>query len=290
MAVGVDGVVGHSYVERAPMAPLAGLVSAIWIQGLAPGHDPYEHRTVPNGAVEVLCPIGGMPRVIGPLTEPQVDLLAPGTTVVGLRFHPGAAAAALGVPSSALADLTLGADEIWGRSAVALGEALAGAPSPEHALMTLQRHLLDRWAGADTPDPLVAEAVRQLRWRSEDVGSLTSQLHISERQLRRRSVEAVGLAPKSLHRLLRFQDLLALVQHAIAQGRAPSEDGLAQLAAEAGYADQPHLNRECRRLTGMSPRAFLDGIEQTCAAHGHDHSASYAPVLMARPMPLATAP
>jgi AraC-like DNA-binding protein len=123
--------------------------------------------------------------------------------------------------------------------------------------------------------------VRQLRWRTEDVGSLTTSLFISERQLRRRCQAATGLAPKALHRVLRFQGFLALAQHAMAHGRAPTDDGLAMLAAEAGYADQPHLNRECLRLTGASPRAFLGDAERTCAC-GHDHAASFTPLLRAR--------
>jgi hypothetical protein len=81
--------------------------------------------------------------------------------------------------------------------------------------------------------------------------------------------------------MLRFQRFLSLAQHAIASGAAPAGDGLARLAADAGYADQPHLNRECLRLTGASPRAFLGEAEDHCGC-GHDHAASFMPVLRAR--------
>jgi AraC-like DNA-binding protein len=40
---------------------------------------------------------------------------------------------------------------------------------------------------------------------------------------------------------------------------------LAQLAAEAGYADQPHMTREMRALTGLSPAALLPGRGSTLA-------------------------
>jgi AraC-like DNA-binding protein len=275
-------VVAQSYVERPPVAPLAGVVSSVWIQQVAPGAEPYTHRNIPNGGVELLCSVGAVPRVVGPLTRPLVEVLAPGTTVVGLRFHPGAAASVLGLPASELVDLTLEADELWGGSAVALGE-LVDAASPEQALGRVQRQIAARLADGAAPDPLVAEAVRQLMpWRAEDVGSVTSSLYVSERQLRRRLQAAVGIAPKALQRMLRFQGFLALAQHAIAQGRAPTDEGLALLAAEAGYADQPHLNRECLRLTGASPRAFLGEAEHTCAC-GHDHAASFTPLLRSRP-------
>jgi AraC-like DNA-binding protein len=273
---------GQSYNERPPVRALAGLVSSVWIQQVAPDAQPYTHRNIPNGGVELLCRVGAVPRAVGPLTGPLVEVLEPGTTVVGVRFHPGAAPSVLGLPASALVDLTLDVDELWGPPGVALGELVDAAPSPEAALAVVQGKLVDRLADAAVPDPLVSEAVRQLRWRTEDVGSLTSSLYISERQLRRRCQAAVGLAPKPLHRMLRFQGFLALAQHAIAQGKAPTDDGLALLAAEAGYADQAHLSRECVRLTGVTPRTFLGETEHACAC-GHDHAASFAPLLRARP-------
>jgi AraC-like DNA-binding protein len=282
MAAGSPGPGGQSYVERAPFPALAGLVSSVWIQQIAPDAQPYTHRNVPNGSVEILCRIGAALRVVGPLTAPLVEVLEPGTTVVGMRFHPGAAPSALGLPASELVDLSLTAEEPWGRSAVALAERLDGAGSPEAALASLQAEVAGRLDDAPAPDPLVSETVRRLRWRADDVGALTESLYISERQLRRRCEAAIGLAPKTLHRMLRFQGFLALAQHAIAHGRAPSDDGLALLAAEAGYADQPHLNRECLRLTGATPGTFLGEAEDHCGC-GHDHAASYLPVLATRP-------
>ena len=288
-SVGVDGPGpgGQSYVERPPVPALAGLVSSVWIQQVAPDAKPYTQRNIPNGGVELLWSGGAVPRVVGPLTRPLVEVLAPGTTVVGVRFHPGAAPSVLGLPTSELVDLTLETEELWGRSAVALGELLNPAASPEEALAGLQRHIVARLPDAEPLDPLVSEAVRQLMpWRTDEVGSLTASLYVSERHLRRRFQATVGLAPKPLHRMLRFQGFLALAQHAIAQGKAPTDDGLALLAAEAGYADQPHLNRECLRLTGVSPRTFLGDVEQACGC-GHDHAASFAPLLRSWPSTLA---
>jgi AraC-like DNA-binding protein len=84
-----------------------------------------------------------------------------------------------------------------------------------------------------------------------------------------------------LHRTLRFQGFVALAQLAMARGRKPDDDGLALLAAEAGYADQSHLSRESLRLAGLSPRAFLRDAEERCAPT-HDHAASFLPLLRSR--------
>jgi len=265
----------QSYVERLPVPALAGFVSAVFIQRIAPGGSHYRQRHTPNGSVELTCSLGAAPTVVGPLTHPLTQVLAPGTTVVGLRFRPGAAPPILGLPASEHVDRVLGADAFWGHTAEMLGEVIATAASPEEALTVLQAHVVD-----GLPDPLVAAAVRRLMPGSAiEVTSLTSILYVSERSLRRRCLAAVGIPPKALHRQLRFQGVLASAQQAIAQGRAPTEGGLARVAADAGYADHSHLDRECRRLTGVSTRTFFRETAQQCGC-GHDHAASYEPLLL----------
>jgi AraC-like DNA-binding protein len=275
----VQAPAGHSYVERRPSQSLTELVSSAWMQRISPTAVPYVHRNIPTGSVEFVCEIGSVPRIIGPLTCPRVEVLAPGSTVVGVRFYPGAAAAVLGVPPSELTDLAVDASLVWGRLAVAACERVAESASGEHALALLRQLIAGRLASAGAPDPLIAKAVRRLApWRAGDVGPLRSSLNISERQFRRRCQAAIGVAPKELQRILRFQRVLARAQFALSRGRKPTDEGLAQLAADAGYADQPHLTRECLRLTGLTPRAFLRRTEQDCGC-GHDHEASFAPLL-----------
>jgi methylphosphotriester-DNA--protein-cysteine methyltransferase len=61
-------------------------------------------------------------------------------------------------------------------------------------------------------------------------------------------VEHVGYGPKTLQRILRLQSVVAQLQS------RHQRVGLAAAAARAGYADQSHLTRESRQLTGLSPR------------------------------------
>jgi AraC-like DNA-binding protein len=287
---GMDGIAGagaqlpagQSYQERRPARALADLVSCAWIQRVSPDAAPYKHRTTPNGSVELVCRVGSVPQIVGPLTRPMTELRAPGSTVVGVRFHPGAAACVLGVPPSELADLVLDADELWGSPAVAAGDRVAESALPWEGVALLEQLIAGRLADADGPDPLVANAVRRLmHGPADDVGLLRSSLYLSERQFRRRCQATIGVAPKALHRMLRFQGFLARIQVALARGRKPADGGLARLAADAGYADQSHLTRECVRLTGVTPRVFLSETEQRCGC-GHDHQVSSAPLLRSR--------
>jgi methylphosphotriester-DNA--protein-cysteine methyltransferase len=84
----------------------------------------------------------------------------------------------------------------------------------------------------------------------QSVASLCDELAISERQLRRRVRAAAGYGPRALARVMRFSRFVA----AIDSGRTD----LALLAHELGYADQSHLTRESRRLSGLPPRALIE--------------------------------
>ena len=260
----------QTYRERPPTAPQ---VASLWIHRVAPGSDPHRHRTIPHGSVELHCEIGALPRIVGPQTVPRLDTLAPGTTVVGVRFRLGAAPAVLGVPASDLVDLTVGAEELWGPAAERIGELVASAATPEKAATKLEAAALA--LAEQEPDPVATGAAALLQpGRTEDVASLPSELYPSDRTPRRRVQAAIGLPPKVVHRLLRFQGFLAL-----AHGREGDPAELAMLAAEAGYADQSHLTRESLRLAGLSPRALLQESLEHCRRAGHDHAVSWAPLL-----------
>ncbi|MGN9908910.1 DUF6597 domain-containing transcriptional factor [Phytohabitans sp. LJ34] len=269
----------ESYVERPPVPGLARVVRTVWIQRT--GAEAYVQRHLPTGGVEIHFPIGGPPQLVGPLTGPEIEVIPAHTTIVGVRFQPGTAPPLPAVLDD-LVDQRLGLADLWGGSVDRLVEAMAGAGTPERALVALQTHLLLEFRRAASVDPLVGEAVRALMpWHSVDIDSLATHLALSASQLRRRCLHAVGVGPKVLQRTLRFQGFLALAQAGAAASGRRGADGVAGLAVDVGYADQAHLSRECLRLTGLTPRQLLGGDLERCAC-GHDHSASYKPFLAAR--------
>jgi AraC-like DNA-binding protein len=173
----------------------------------------------------------------------------PERTFVGVRFRPGAAADVLGLHGVELADARVGVSEVWGRAEMERIESrLRECTSPAQAAALLEDAVAARVRGA--PDSAVGAVVTMLLHERTPVRALAGRLGLSERQLRRRCTDALGYGPKTLDRILRFQRFRALATRR-------RDVGLAQLAAVAGYADQAHLTRECRRLAGESPGALL---------------------------------
>ncbi|MFF1607196.1 DUF6597 domain-containing transcriptional factor [Amycolatopsis sp. NPDC058278] len=124
----------------------------VWVQRT--GDAPYVQRHLPTGGVELHFPVGGRPRLLGPLTAARLELLPARTALVGVRYRPGAAPP-LPVPLDDLVDRHVDLADLWGSRAERLAEACAG--SPGRALAVLQARLPRR-----AVDPLVTEAVRLL--------------------------------------------------------------------------------------------------------------------------------
>jgi AraC-like DNA-binding protein len=224
-----------SYVERLSPSPLASCTWEQWADA------PHQQRIVPDACVDLIWS-GDKLTIAGPDTRARVESLTAGTRIVGVRLHPGAAGAVLGMPASELCDNAPDATNVLGRdAAAALLEALASDPDP-HAL--LLRAIEVR--GVDAADPLIVAAIRALGRPRARVAAVADELGLSARQLQRRIGEAVGYGPKTLQRVLRFRRLQALP-------RAP----LAELALDAGYADQAHMTAEVTDLAGISPVRFL---------------------------------
>ena len=181
----------ESYVEPAPLPELARVVRTVWIQRT--GAKAYVQRHLPTGGVEIHFPIGGRPRLLGPLTGPQLEGVPPHATVVGVRFRPGTPPL-LPTGLDDLVDRDVGLDELWGRPVDRLVEAMARAATPEGALMIVQAHLLPEFRTADRVDRLVGEAVQVLMpWHPVDVGTVATHLALSTSQLR-----LTGLTPRQL--------------------------------------------------------------------------------------------
>lgn len=98
----------------------------------------------------------------------------------------------------------------------------------------------------------VAWALRQLARSHGGIGiaALAGEIGCSRKHLATQFHEHVGLAPKTIARILRFQQALQLVN------RADRPDW-AEIAQAAGYFDQAHFSRDFRRLSGLTPGAYL---------------------------------
>jgi AraC-like DNA-binding protein len=244
------------YEERPPAPELAGFVDSLWCQQIVAGTRTahYSQRVLPDGCVDVLW-WDGVLCVAGPDTRWRMARMPAGSSTVGVRFRPGTGALLLGaLPADEVRDQQVDLADVWGtRQVRTLAERIGDAGSPWEVADLLQRAVLARPPETSRVDPMVRDAVRVLNApRPAPVAAVADRFGVSERQLRRRFVAAVGYGPKQLEGVLRLR-------RAIRQFEPGARVSAADVAVRAGYADQPHMTREMRRLAGVTPGELLSG-------------------------------
>lgn len=180
--------------------------------------------------------------VAGPDTRAREHVSAAGARYAALRFSGGLGPALIGVPANGLLDQTVLLEELWSvDEARCLAERVAADPVAALESWALQR------AAARPVDPL-GPTVLAMATAGIPVGAMASCLGLSPRQLHRRCLLLFGYGPRRLTRVQRLARVL---------DQSRLHVPLARAASDCGYADQAHLSRDVRELTGTTPTRLL---------------------------------
>jgi AraC-like DNA-binding protein len=205
-----------------------------------------------------------------------VRVAATGTTgIVIVRFHPWGAAPLFREPMVSFRDRFVPLDAFAGRDASVLQQRLLCDARDWRQRVHLLEGFLEGRLRAKTADRLASQAVACIRRRrgSEPIHRLASRLGVSRRHLSRVCATVVGVSPKQLASLLRFQESLRY--------RGSGTDW-ADAAVACGYHDQAHLIRSWNEIAGAPPARLLErsgtialGEFFNDAAMSHSYNTTY---------------
>jgi AraC-like DNA-binding protein len=258
-------------LRHPPAAPLDAFVDHLW-SNERPALAHARERGLPTGCADLVIALGqehitryaderdadGHRLRWGVLQGPYDHAFLRDTSqpssVVGVHFRPGGAAALLRLPLHELANRTVSLDDAFGFEIGELRERLQTLPSARMRLRLLERWLRIRLLAGDRrwrPDPAIASALQQFDAQPAlvRVAAVRASVDLSERRFSAGFLSQAGLTPKRYLRVRRFQALLRLC----ARGR---DQAWVQLALDAGYSDQAHLAHEFRRLAGLMPSVY----------------------------------
>jgi AraC-like DNA-binding protein len=240
------------YREWAPHASLSEHVRCLWTNDLSGSRSEWL-RVVPDGCADIVWTSETL-CIAGPDTRPILARIPRGTVVVGVRFHPGAAAAWLGQPLDEIVNVRLPLTEFWRDDATRLLDRAAAGRSAKQLAADLEAFLVGRLSAVGLADPQIAFLRRAAGDNCMPAGlrldRLAARLGLSERTLHRRCVDTFGYGFKTLDRVLRFQRFFR-------SAARPENHNLADMAASAGYADQAHMTREVQRMSGVTAGEFV---------------------------------
>jgi AraC-like DNA-binding protein len=229
--------------ERFNHLPASPACAVTWfIQGSAV----WAHDASPAGRI-AFC---------GPRTRPATSVNPGAVETLTMLIMPDALHAMTGIDARAHVDRSCAAAQVFSPEwLVMLNAVLDGASAPER-IHLVQDFIEARWRAV--PRDGWGSVHTYADWAAGlAMRALVSGTGRSVRQTHRRIRAWAGLSMGRLLGLSRAERALIDAQLAHAHQRVR----WAEIAADAGYADQPHLCREARRVTGLSPQQLLERVD-----------------------------
>jgi AraC-like DNA-binding protein len=214
-----------------------------------------------------------------------VQLDQPRAFVAGLRtsavllphrgFHHGiaieltvrGARALLAAPAGALTEQVAELSDLVGPEGRDLSERLATCAGWEPKFALLDRALLSLLKAKREPRAEIVRACELLTGHVDgaSVEALAQAAGFSRRHFSEIFQREIGLPPRQLRRVVRFERSCALL-------RSPQRRTLSQIAADSGYFDHAHLLHEWRALADCRPDQWL--VEELLSVQAEAHSAA----------------
>lgn len=176
---------------------------------------------------------------------------------IQVELTPAAARRIFGLPPAAITGSVVSLEDLLGGAGRTLHERVSDAPDWAARFGVLDRELGRIAAGVDDavatrsgPGTELGWAWSSLRSANDGAGddvridSLAREIGWSRRHLSTRFRAEFGLSPRVVRRVARFERARTLLD---------TPTPLASVAAAAGYSDQPHLSREWKEFTGLTP-------------------------------------
>jgi len=194
---------------------------------------------------------GGRASIIGTMTRPLIFTTTGPVDLLGVRFRPGGLSGFLTLNAAELTDDQMDLTNSWGHLAEEIWHRL-GETTPADRIRLLQEVLGARANGRINTDPFIRHCVTRIEAARGDlrISNLEKSTGLSARQLERKFARHLGISPKTFARVVRFKSVMAAAAH-------PDPPDWVTLAGDSGFADQPHLVREFKAFSGLTPADYF---------------------------------
>jgi AraC-like DNA-binding protein len=256
------------YRIHTPAAPLSFFIEHFFYYE---GHT-AEHRMekfLPDGSMDLLIDLTETPKklfhneagtafttykkswISGMKTE-YILIDASVSSMIGVHFKPGGAYPFFDFPINELNNLTIELDTVWNNEIHSIRNAILNTERIGQKFSILENYFLQKGKRKSEPNLLVQYAVEQLIHSPAvwTIDRLTRKVGVTQKHLISLFKKYVGLSPKQLARISKFQKVIQLAEK---QQRIE----WTQLAYECGYYDQSHFIKEFQAFSGINPSSYL---------------------------------
>lgn len=250
-----------------PRPPLDHYIECLWSVDMTLSYE--RERILPTGTVEWIINFGSPFRLIdrddparfsvsreswlvGLHTQYLINEPVAESNMIGVRFKPGGTYPFFRLPAHEVHNHVTEMDAIMGHLMRHLREQLYALPTPAR-FAHLERWLLTRMADSrKMADATIHAASREIArlHGAVSIKELGDSMGISQKHLAHQFKQIVGVSPKTLARIYRFQHVLKTVNPA-------HPVNWAEVATTCGYYDQAHFNHDFAAFTGFRPTEYL---------------------------------
>lgn len=256
------------YREFQSAPPLSKYVECLWLLESSDQRESARpERILPDGCFELILNFGAPFRelkeagrselqpsrfVVGQMTQPVLVSPTGPVQLLGIRFAPGGALPFFPIPPGELTNRITPLEDIAGALDRELSGRVYEARELAEKISIIEALLIKQMSAKEERGASLRKAILEIvsSGGQTSVDRLASDLGISGRQLERRFMSEVGLGPKLLCRILRFQHVFRAVERA--------DKNWAGIAVDCGYHDQAHLIRDFRQFAGQTPSVLFE--------------------------------
>jgi AraC-like DNA-binding protein len=245
----------YTYHEYLPSPALSPYVACYWtLDYTAASLQQPLHRILPDGCVDIIFNLKVRDAstsgfITGLMSSYEAMRLMQDQSLFGIRFFAESVRPFIHYPASEFREGPVFLEEAWGLDVNQLNEEMVTAMDSAHRMDLVERFLIGILGQNNVcSEPLLEHGMQYLYAAKGriTVRALAEKLNYSERTIRRAFQKELGVSPKEMSEIIRFQNLLQEL-HQANRNRFPD------IAAQYGYYDQPHFINNFRRLYGMSP-------------------------------------
>jgi AraC-like DNA-binding protein len=245
------------YREFQPAQSLKRFIDVYWLLESYIG-EPVSVHLFPDGCVDLMVNLGdtsfslypgkflqpGYFYLGGVATEYTVFQQTPKCTFAGVRFKPGGFPVFCPFPLSEVNNQIVEFDFKFPTAIT----------STELFVHELNRFFIDKANERMMASINIMEDIH-FRKGAITIDDISKKHKISNRSLERLFTRDIGVSPKEIAKIVRFQTALKEI-------KKNDQRSLLDVAFDAGYYDHAHLTKEVKRYSGQSPSVLIDNLKE----------------------------
>ena len=258
------------YQEFYPTEALAKFIKCFWLLESAAALSEEPERILPDGCTEIVFHLADpfdqqdgsgstlrqpLALLVGQMRQHLLIKPTGRVSVLGVRFWPGGAYPFLAIPQDEFAGQVIALDDVWGAIARELHSRIADGATATERVKQVERILLARLNNFRRHDDGTMQAIGVILRSGGCVAieRLAQDVGVGLRKLDRTFKTRVGLTPKGLCRIVRFQRTLKMIEQNV------SRRDWVRIAMDCGYYDQPHFIKDFNAIAGIGPTSYFAG-------------------------------